>query len=71
MSFFMERKNEGKIKLPIFSHGVVAYRFGPHRHAADELTVCCERVADSFRFSAVEKIYKFSRKNKKEQVKYY
>lgn len=31
MPFFMERKNEGKIKLTIFSHGVVAYRFGPHK----------------------------------------
>lgn len=31
MPFFMERKNEGKIKLTIFSHGGVAYRFGPHK----------------------------------------
>lgn len=31
MPFFMERKNEGKIKLTIFSYDVVAYRFGPHK----------------------------------------
>lgn len=31
MPFFMERKNEGRIKLTIFSRGVVAYQFGLHK----------------------------------------
>ncbi len=57
MPFFMERKNEGRIKLTIFSRTVVGYRFGLHKRS-----VLCPLMAQNYHLIKYDSVPQRKRK---------